>query len=104
MEAANSALEANLELDRKELARVAKEADEVETALATAIRESDVVLVDKVKTELMQLFPEGQPHIQGKLSLPPSDVLTRKTESMNSESTSSLRTLALPLRSRVHGR
>ena len=48
MEAANSALEANLELDRKELARVAKEADEVETALATAIRESDVVLVDKV--------------------------------------------------------
>ena len=48
MEAAASALEANLELDRKELARVTKEADEVETALATHIRESDVVLADKV--------------------------------------------------------
>ena len=40
-------MEANLEIDREELARVAKEAEEVEAALATAIREADVVLADK---------------------------------------------------------
>merc|ERR1719275_247732 len=44
METAASALEANLELDRRELARVAKEATEVETALAAAVQEADAVL------------------------------------------------------------
>ena len=47
METAASALEANLELDRRELARVAKEATEVETALAAAVQEADAVLADK---------------------------------------------------------
>ena len=47
MDAAASALEASLELDRKELARVSKEAAEVETALAAAVREADAVLADK---------------------------------------------------------
>ena len=47
MDASASALEANLELDRKELARVSKEAAEVENALAAAVREADAVLADK---------------------------------------------------------
>ena len=47
METAASALEANLELDRRELARVSKEATEVETALAAAVQEADAVLADK---------------------------------------------------------
>ena len=47
MDASASALEADLELDRKELARVSKEAAEVENALAAAVREADAVLADK---------------------------------------------------------
>ena len=47
MDASASALEANLELDRKELARVSKEAAEVENSLAAAVREADAVLADK---------------------------------------------------------
>ena len=47
MDAAASALKADLEVDRREFARVAKEADEVEAALAAAVGESDLVLADK---------------------------------------------------------
>ena len=47
MDAAASALKADLELDRREFARVAKEADEDEAALTAAVHESDLVLADK---------------------------------------------------------
>ena len=47
LEAKAADMEASLGVDRRELARVAADADEAEAALAAAVREADAVLADK---------------------------------------------------------